>query len=215
MVKFDKLDSAEGLEALNKYLVDYSYIEGYVLSAADFEHHAAAGSAPDSKKYPHAARWFSHISSFSEEERAHFGAPAAPAQKQEKKANDDDFDLFGEDAEADAAHEAEIERRAEEQMKKKKESGKMVVAKSTIVLDVKPWDDETNLAEMEEKVRGIEREGLTWGKSQLVEIGYGIKKLQISAVVVDDLVSVDEVSETICAYEDLVQSVDIAAFNKL
>ncbi len=38
-----------------------------------------------------------------------------------------------------------------------------VIAKSTIVLDVKPWDDETDLNAMEKSVRSIEADGLVWG----------------------------------------------------
>jgi hypothetical protein len=38
-----------------------------------------------------------------------------------------------------------------------------VIAKSTIVLDVKPWDDETDLDLMEKSVRSIEADGLLWG----------------------------------------------------
>lgn len=68
---------------------------------------------------------------------------------------------------------------------------------------------------MHAAVRTIEMEGLTWGAGKFVPIGYGIRKLQIVATIVDDLVSVDDLQERIQAFEDLVQSVDIAAFNKL
>ncbi len=33
---------------------------------------------------------------------------------------------------------------------------------------------------LEAAVRGIEKDGLVWGKSQLVPVGFGIKKLQIN-----------------------------------
>jgi len=36
---------------------------------------------------------------------------------------------------------------------------------------------------LEDAVRSIEQEGLVWGASKLVAIGYGIKKLQITLVV--------------------------------
>ena len=38
-----------------------------------------------------------------------------------------------------------------------------LIAKSNIVLDVKPWDDETNMQNMEKEVRKIEIDGLLWG----------------------------------------------------
>ena len=36
---------------------------------------------------------------------------------------------------------------------------------------------------LEEGVRAIEQDGLVWGASKLVAIGYGIKKLQITIVI--------------------------------
>merc|ERR1719398_661162 len=65
-------------------------------------------------------------------------------------------------------------------------------------------------------VRKIEMDGLIWGTSSLVEVGYGIKKLRITTVVEDAKVSIEELSERICdENEDHCQSVDIAAFNKI
>lgn len=51
--------------------------------------------------------------------------------------------------------------------------------------------------------------------AKLVPLAYGIHKLQISCVVEDEKVSVDWLQEQIEAVEDFVQSVDIAAFNKV
>ena len=39
----------------------------------------------------------------------------------------------------------------------------VLIAKSNIVLDVKPWDDETDMVELEKCVRSIEMDGLLWG----------------------------------------------------
>ena len=38
-----------------------------------------------------------------------------------------------------------------------------VIAKSNIILDVKPWDDETDMKVIEQHVRSIEADGLLWG----------------------------------------------------
>lgn len=38
-----------------------------------------------------------------------------------------------------------------------------VIAKSSVILDVKPWDDETDMQEMEKLVRTIKKDGLVWG----------------------------------------------------
>ncbi|CAG0894036.1 unnamed protein product [Darwinula stevensoni] len=131
-----------------------------------------------------------------------------------KEEEEDDIDLFGSDDEEDA----EAERIKEERLAAyaaKKSKKPALIAKSNVILDVKPWDDETDMAEMEKQVRSIQCDGLLWGAAKLVPLAYGIKKLQISSVVEDDKVSVDWLQEQIEAFEELVQSVDIAAFNKI
>ena len=44
---------------------------------------------------------------------------------------------------------------------------------------------------------------------------YGIKKLQITCVIEDDKVMMDDLEEQITGFEDYVQSMDIVAFNKI
>lgn len=127
--------------------------------------------------------------------------------------DDDDVDLFGSDDDDEEAERIKAERvKAYSEKKSKKPA---LIAKSSVLLDVKPWDDETDMKEMEKNVRTIEMDGMLWGASKLVPVGYGIKKLQIMCVIEDDKVSVDELQEKIEAFEDFVQSVDIAAFNKI
>jgi len=138
--------------------------------------------------------------------------PAAPASK--KQDDDDDVDLFGSDSEDDeAAAKVREERLAAYNAKKSKKPA--LIAKSSIILDIKPWDDETDMKVMEAEVRKIEMEGLLWGASKLVPLAYGIHKLQINCVVEDEKVSIDQLQEQIEGIEDYVQSVDIAAFNKI
>lgn len=80
----------------------------------------------------------------------------------------------------------------------------VLIAKSNIILDVKPWDDETDMKALEEAVRAISTDGLLWGAAKLVPLAYGIHKLQISCVVEDDKVSVDWLTEEIEKNEDFV-----------
>ncbi|XP_056378909.1 elongation factor 1-delta isoform X2 [Hyla sarda] len=140
---------------------------------------------------------------------------AAPQPKaEEDDDDDDDIDLFGSDEEEDSeAARIREERLAQYAEKKSKKPG--LIAKSSILLDVKPWDDETDMAKLEECVRTVQMDGLLWGSSKLVPVGYGIKKLQIQCVVEDDKVGTDMLEEEITKFEDYVQSVDIAAFNKI
>lgn len=97
----------------------------------------------------------------------------------------------------------------------KKAKKPAIIAKSSIVLDVKPWDDETDMKALESSVRSVAMDGLVWGTSKLVPVGYGINKLQVVCVVEDDKVSIDELTEKLTEFEDYIQSVDIAAFNKI
>ena len=76
-------------------------------------------------------------------------------------------------------------------------------------------DDETDLEALEAGVRGIEKDGLVWGLSKFVAVGFGIKKLQINLVVEDDKISLDDLQEEIQELEDYVQSSDIVAMQKL
>ena len=114
-------------------------------------------------------------------------ATAAPAAAAEEE--DDDIDLFGsDDEEVDEAAEKLKAQRLAEYAAKKAHKPK-TIAKTTVSLDVKPWDDETDMDALTAAVKSIELDGLLWGGSQLVPIGYGIKKLQINCVVEDDKVS--------------------------
>lgn len=59
-------------------------------------------------------------------------------------------------------------------------------------------------------------DGLTWKSEYKKEpIAYGVYKLHIGCVIVDDKISTDDLQEKIEAFEDLVQSVDIAVFSKI
>ena len=65
------------------------------------------------------------------------------------------------------------------------------------------------MKELEANMRSIEMDGLTWGKGQLVPVGFGIKKLQVNLVVEDEKVSIDDLQAKIEEDEDHVQSTDV------
>jgi len=229
-MQFGDLNAASGLQALDGHLADKSYIGGYLPTQADLTVLKAMSGAP-AGSYINALRWFKHISSFVAAETDKFAkadfdlvlaggaaaaAPARPAKKveEEEEEDDDDFDMFGSDDEVDEeAEKIKAERLAAYAEKKSKKPA--LIAKSNVILDIKPWDDETDIVEMERLIRTIEKEGLLWGKAEKKPIAYGIFKLTISAVVEDDKVSVDWMEEQICEFEDYVQSVDVAAFQKI
>ena len=70
-----------------------------------------------------------------------------------------------------------------------------LVAKSSVILDVIPWDDKTDMQEIEAKVRKIDLDGLFWGASKLVHLRYNIHKLQINCIIEDEKISVDVLKE--------------------
>uniref|UniRef100_A0A2R9A8D0 Elongation factor 1-delta n=1 Tax=Pan paniscus TaxID=9597 RepID=A0A2R9A8D0_PANPA len=119
--------------------------------------------------------------------------PATPAEDNE----DDDIDLFGSNS-CGITNEERLQQYAE-----KKAKNPALVAKSSILLDFKPWDDETGTAHLEACVRFIQLDGLVRGGSKLVPR------------VVEDKVGTDLLEEEITKFEERMQSVDIAAFNKI
>ncbi|GAA5956149.1 hypothetical protein JCM3765_005468 [Sporobolomyces pararoseus] len=224
---FPEFTTPAGLSALENHLVHVSYIEGYTPSQADVAVFKALPSAPSAATYPHTARWYKHIESYSAEHETLPGdasksytayGPSTSAEAPKAAAaeeDDDDVDLFGSsDEEVDEEAEKLKQQRLAEYAAKKANKPK-TIAKSLVTLDIKPWDDETDMAQLEASVRSIEKPGLVWGLSKLVPIGYGIKKLQMTVVVEDELVSLDELQDEIAEFEDYVQSSDVAAMAKI
>jgi elongation factor 1-beta len=69
--------------------------------------------------------------------------------------------------------------------------------------------------ELESSVRRIEHDGLVWGASEMVAVGFGVQKLQINLVVEDEKVSVIDLQEQVEELEEYVQSSDLVAMQKL
>lgn len=172
---FGDLKSASGLKVLNGFLSERSYIEGYVPSQADVAVFEAISAAPPADLC-HALRWYNHIKSYQSQKSSLPGVkkplgqygPAGVADSTSgsapaKEEDDDDIDLFGSDEEEDTeATRLKEERLAEYAAKKAKKPA--LIAKSSILLDVKPWDDETDMSKLEECVRSIQMDGLVWGQ---------------------------------------------------
>lgn len=132
----------------------------------------ALGKVPTSSN-PHVLRWYNHIKSYDfkslpgeKKAPAIFITADAPASSTGKAStgneDDDDLDLFGSDEEEDT----EAAKIREERLKayaEKKSKKPTIIAKSSIVLDVKSWGDETDMKEMENAVRSIQMDGLVWG----------------------------------------------------
>ncbi|XP_042467857.1 elongation factor 1-beta-like [Zingiber officinale] len=223
-ISFTDLHTETGLTTLEEFLSGKTFISGDQISKDDVKVFAAVAKPGDG--FPNVSRWYSSVSvvlsprfpgealgvKIGSQAAVSAAAPSADVSKEAADGDDDDLDLFGDETEEDkkAAEEREVAVKASS---KKKESGK-----SSVLLDVKPWDDETDMKKLEEAVRSVEMPGLLWGASKLVAVGYGIKKLQIMMTIVDDLVSVDSLIEETLTQEphnEYIQSCDIVAFNKI
>jgi elongation factor 1-beta len=69
--------------------------------------------------------------------------------------------------------------------------------------------------ELETSVRKIEHDGLVWGASRMVPVGFGVQKLQINVVVEDEKVSVTDLQDEVEELEKYVQSSDVVTMQKL
>ncbi|KAI3791948.1 hypothetical protein L2E82_05814 [Cichorium intybus] len=231
VITFTDLHTEAGLRSLESFLSGKTYISGNQITKDDVKVYAAVLEKPSADLYPSASKWYDCVASKLSTSfpgkavgvRVSTQAPSAEAALVNGVTNgvsqitlvdadeDDDLDLFADETEEEKkAAEARDQAKAST---KKKESGK-----SSVLMDVKPWDDETDMKKLEEAVRSVQMEGLLWGASKLVPVGYGIKKMTIMMTIVDDLVSVDTLIEerlTVEPINEYVQSCDIVAFNKI
>ncbi|GAB7366039.1 hypothetical protein MBLNU230_g7608t1 [Neophaeotheca triangularis] len=227
---FTDFVSEQGLALLDHWAKTHSYIVGYGPSQADVKSFEACPNEPAPEKFPHAYRWYKHIASFKPEFSSLPGDPSKaftaygpevselptnPKAPEKKEEDDDDVDLFGSDSEEEDEEAKKVRESRLKEYAEKKAGKAKPAAKSIVTMDIKPWDDETDMKALEEGVRGISWDGLVWGASKLVPVGFGIKKLQINLVVEDEKVSLEELEEEIQGLEDYVQSTDVAAMQKL
>merc|ERR1711973_217852 len=145
MVAFGDLSTPSGLKALNEHLASRSYIEGYVPSQADTSIFSLLSCEP-SKEFAHSARWFRHIKSYSAEEQKKFpGVPVtneAPVKAEApKEESDSDDDMFGSDSEEETEEEKAKKAELLKAYHEKKSKKPSLIAKSNIILEVKPWAD--------------------------------------------------------------------------
>merc|ERR1711915_1015017 len=103
---------------------------------------------------------------------------ALPSNSKEEE-DDDDVDLFGSDDEEEDEEKARITAERLKAYHEKKSKKPKVIAKTSVLFDVKPWSDETDLDAMKAACKKIKMDGLVCRASKLVPLAYGIQKLQI------------------------------------
>ena len=150
------------------------------------------------------------------EEGGKKGKGKKEAEKPKVEEEEDEMDLFGDDdpEEAEKAK-AELAKSAAAGQKKKKAPP---VAKSLVILEVKPWGPDVDLDKLGKRIcEEITMDGLFWKTEFKKEpVAFGVFKIVIGMTIEDEKVSVDDLIEKLTEhFEDDIQSVDIAAFNKL
>mmetsp|Transcript_21007 Transcript_21007/g.18336 ORF Transcript_21007/g.18336 Transcript_21007/m.18336 type:complete len:138 (-) Transcript_21007:130-543(-) len=135
------------------------------------------------------------------------------ADKEKKQPKEEEDDLFGDDNAEDAAKLEKMKKEKEEEAKKKK---KAVVAKSIVIFDVKVFEEDQDFDDLAKRILAIEVDGLMWRTQyNIIEIAYGMKKLQMGCTIEDDKVSTDDLFDKIQEWDDEVQSCDIVSFQKV
>lgn len=229
------------LTKLDAHFKDNLYVGGHSPNADDlalFTQYASSNTEPSQDSHPNLWSWFALCSIYTAPVRESWksvqskaaGAKPAAAKPAAKKAEspkkeaakptaaDDDFDPFADDDEDDSAMEALKKKKEDEKNAKKKDNKPAIIAKSLILLDVKIWDPEvTDYDTLAKRIMtDIVKDGLFWKTEyQLKDVAFGIKKIVIGLVVEDDKVSVEDIIDELQSWEDDIQSVDIACFNKI
>ncbi|CAG9329762.1 unnamed protein product [Blepharisma stoltei] len=98
----------------------------------------------------------------------------------------------------------------------------MAKSSTEIVLDIKPYDQTTNLGELAEKVfKTVCFEGLSWNSDYTISpIAFGLKKLVVKGTISGNLVNIDDLMDEINYMKgsddsDIVHSVDLASFRRI
>jgi len=229
------------LAELNTFLQSRSYIVGFVPTASDVAVAGAlAGAKVDAGKFPNVARYIAHINSFSADAKAKFAAglsaistgaaaaapaagkaaaapkAAAKAAKPESESDDDMFASSDDEKGADKKAAAKAAALAKANAGAKKPEKAAVIERTQCVYEVKPAEAGQDMADLERRVRTIQKEGLSWGEQfKVVDVAFGIQKL-IVQFLVDDRCGLQEVEDAITDFgEDLVSSVDLCSMNRL
>lgn len=185
-------------------------------------------ASPSAETHPNVFAWFCLVWKFSEAVRNSWPAAGGAAKggdkgkkggkggKKEAKKEDDMDDLFGSDDDDDGAAAAAAAAAKAKAVAGKKPK-KVVIAMSLVMLEVKPLDDTIDLDKLAARLFAeITQDGLFWKTEYKKEpVAFGIFKLIVGFSLEDEKVSVDGVVDRIEELEDMVQSVEIAVFNKI
>ncbi|KAL7067283.1 EF-1 guanine nucleotide exchange domain-containing protein [Cryptosporidium serpentis] len=205
--EFGDLNTHEGKKKLNEFLSTRTYFNGANPSQNDCNLiNELLLTGARYCDFPHTCRYLEHMKHFTPIELSLFPTEEYVADcksdnkcisKHEKKSNkaDDDFDLFGDDAEStiDVKKLMEEKRKALQGKKKEKPA-----SKSSLVLEIKPSSLDVDLDKVAKLVRDIKIEGVEFSSTdKKVPIAFGLFKLQMGATIIDDLVNTQDIIDKI------------------
>mmetsp|Transcript_41521 Transcript_41521/g.54660 ORF Transcript_41521/g.54660 Transcript_41521/m.54660 type:complete len:237 (+) Transcript_41521:48-758(+) len=224
---------------INAFLESRSYVIGFAPTQSDVALFKAIGSTPDAKAFPNVARFFAHIASFSEDARSRWpagvstsagaaagaGAGAGGPAKGKKKpveSDSDSDDMFADSDDEDPKAKAKAKAKAAAAKakaaaaKKTKKPKAKKIEMTQCVYEVKPLEAGQDMKKLEESIRALTLDGLTWGEQfGVVDVAFGIQKMLIQCVIINEKVDTASIEELLESLEDQVQSVDLATMNRL
>lgn len=227
------ITEASDLTTLENHFKDNLYLGGNLPNAEDallYDQFNFSNTEPNQKTHPNIWSWFALISLYTGPVKDSWKAVASSNKEEPKKdihkksehknevpkkvAAEEDIDIFADEGEYVGALE-EIKKKKVEEKKQEKKKGEPI-QKSLVLFDIKVWDPQQDYDALAKKIIKITKDGLVWKTEyKLEDVAFGVKKIVVGMVVEDEKVSVDDIIDEIQSWEDEVQSVDIAAFNKL
>lgn len=180
-------------------------------------------------------RWAAGVASSDAAPAAGAGAAAGTAAKGKGKgkgkgkkpaaddsdSSDDDLDFGDSDEDSKGKAKAKAKAKAaaakaKAAASKKKKAKPAKIEMTAVVYEVKPLEAGQDMAKLESSIRALELDGLTWGEQfNVVDVAYGIQKLVIQCVVINEKVDMASIEELLESLEDQVQSVDMKTMNRL
>eukprot|EP00611_Tribonema_gayanum_P020012 TRINITY_DN3578_c0_g1_i1.p1 TRINITY_DN3578_c0_g1~~TRINITY_DN3578_c0_g1_i1.p1 ORF type:complete len:840 (-),score=319.07 TRINITY_DN3578_c0_g1_i1:276-2795(-) len=234
--KFQGVDFAteSGLKQLEAALSGSRFLTGHSPSAEDACVYGVVAKVPAQllKGYHAVKGWLNTCALFAPAARSAWAGSATPAasapaakapatSKAKAAAEDGDIDdMFGDDDGTDAtpaAQPAAKPSRAEAMAAAKAaKDKKKKVERSQVVLEVKPWDSETDLKALWAKIKAeVTADGLVWAEGfNIAPVAFGIMKLVISCVIEDEKVGLDDITDPIEEMSDLVQSTQLVSMQR-
>jgi len=221
------IKTTEGVSAVEKFLETNSYLSGGNTPGVQdknlLDEIEAEKFTPCFNTAANLFGWWWTLAPFQAPARALWGVDpkAEHAKKSEKveapakKAEEELDDLFGDDdPEAEAKAKEQAAKRKEEAEKNKKKVKAPVINKSEVVFDVKGYETTDDFDGWAKRILAIQKEGLVWKDSyKIVPVGFGMNKLEMGMIIVDDLISTDDLFDEIGSWEGI-QSVDVVKFSK-